>query len=62
MKPMIEATFTTRPPPSDIIERTAYLVSTIGDTVFTRTSCSICELYMMASAPSEPSAALLTSP
>ena len=30
--------------------------------VLTRTSCSICELCMMASAPSVPSAALLTRP
>ena len=30
-----------RPPPSAIIERTTYLVSTIGDSVFNRTTCSI---------------------
>jgi len=51
-----------RPPPSDIIERTAYLVRTIGETVFTRTSSSIWELYMIASTPSVPIPALLTSP
>ena len=33
---MIDATLTTRPPPSAIMERTTYLVSTIGDSVFTR--------------------------
>ena len=47
---------------SDIIDRTTYLVSTMGDTVFTRTSCSIVELCMVASTPSAPIAALLTSP
>ena len=51
-----------RPTPSDIIERTTYLVSTIGDSVLTRTSSSICELCIMASAPSWPTAALLTRP
>ena len=33
-----------RPARSDIIARTTYLVSTIGDSVLTRTSSSICEL------------------
>ena len=62
VKPTIDATLTTRPPPSAIMWRTTYLVSTIGESVFTRIRRSISELCMIASAPSEPSAALLTRP
>ena len=59
---MIEATLTMRPAPSAIIARTTYLVSTMGESVLTRTSSSICELCIVASTPSCPSAALLTRP
>ena len=62
MKATIEATLTMRPPPSAIIARTTYLVSTMGDSVFRRTRRSIFEVCMSESAPSSPSAALLTRP
>ena len=58
----MEATLTMRPPPSAIIARTTYLVRTIGESVFTRTSCSMRAVSMRASTPSKPTAALLTSP
>src|SRR3989441_1074744 len=62
VKPTIEATLTIRPPPSAIMARTTYFVRTMGESVFIRTSCSICVLGMRASTPSNPTAALLTSP
>src|SRR2546422_173597 len=62
VKPMIEATLTIRPPPSAIMARTTYFVRTMGESVFIRTICSICALGMRASTPSNPTAALLTSP
>jgi len=62
VKPTIEAMFTIRPPPSAIMERTTCFVRTIGESVFTRTSCSICEVGISARMPSKPTAALLTSP
>ena len=51
---MIEAILTMRPAPSAIMPRTTYLVSTIGDSVFTRTCSSILALCIIASAPSIP--------
>src|SRR5882724_9915753 len=62
VKPMIDETLTMRPPPSAIMWRTTYLVRTMGESVFTRMRRSICELCMIARAPSAAAAALLTSP
>ena len=62
VKPTIDATLTIRPPPSAIMARTTYFVRTMGESVLIRTSCSICALGMRASTPSNPTAALLTSP
>src|SRR5438034_1343471 len=56
------STVRTVPPPSAIMWRTTYLVRTIGESVFTRMRRSICELCMIARAPSAAAAALLTSP
>ena len=62
VNPTIEATLTIRPPPSASMARTTYFVSTIGASVFTRTSCAICDVGISASTPSNPTAALFTSP
>ena len=62
MEPIIEAMFTIRPPPSAIMERTTYLVRTMGEIVFKRTSCSICGLGISARVPSKLIPALFTSP
>src|SRR3954470_11779172 len=59
---MIELTLTMRPPPSAIMLRTTYLVMTMGASVFSRTSASICGFCIVARRPSVPSPALLTSP
>src|SRR5438552_3838971 len=59
---MMEATLTMRPPPSASMARTTYLVRTMGASVFRCTSRSMRAVSMSASAPSKPTAALLTSP
>lgn len=51
-----------RPMPCAIIERTTYLVSTIGATVLSATSRSISPSRIVAKTPLVPSPALLTSP
>ncbi len=51
-----------RPPPDAIMPRTAYLVSSIGASVFRWTSCSISLVGIVARMPGVPMAALLTSP
>jgi hypothetical protein len=53
---------TRRPLPSVIMERATYFVSTIGESVLTRKSCSIWETGMRASRSIEANARVLTRP
>ena len=58
----MEEMFITRPAPPTIMERTAYFVSMITDTTFSRISASICAFGIVASMPLVPMPALLTMP
>jgi len=62
VKPTIELILTMRPALCAIIDRTTYLVSTIGATVLSATSRAISPSGIVASTPLVPSPALLTRP
>jgi len=62
VKPTIEAILTIRPAPCAIIERTTYLVSTIGARTLRAIRRSISLSGIVASTPLVPRPALLTRP